>query len=190
MPSLPTQELRNEIYFYVAHAEETVTIFDISHSYFKLRTPALAQTCRQIRQESRDVFASETPRYATKFVTRLTNFRAEHLPYALDKLPGPAESVQRSYLLKVFVDNTWWNYLSDLAELDRGMRVGSRKDFEIDFDPKSFDVESCRPWLRARREGRAGEEDPHVGKIVEAFELAFERYGKGRSATMEEMMVG
>lgn len=169
-------EIRNKIYELAAQ-HESVSMRDGDLLY----SPPLSLTCRQVREEYKGIYLEEAPKHAETMCVHVWNFRcattnpflnAQGLPF----LPGP----HRKYILRMFLDNTWTRLQFQRFFFKLALPRGSTTDFEIRYNPKSFDEEYLRQTVPRmawyNKDGTLSQTSTTWERMVNAIYRAFDRY--------------
>ncbi|KAK3722493.1 hypothetical protein LTR37_002485 [Vermiconidia calcicola] len=185
-------EVRNHIYEFAA---KDVKELDVNVDG-TIRGHPLFQACRQTRAEFRQWAIDEGFGQATKINVRLENFG--HIAGNLDLMallrgfPAPAEDIQRTLILRVFLTNDFPKhkdqirmliYQSQPTDLDNSL---PEYRLEINWDPHTFDEHACRQVLaelrasyRSTYQGTQQPLNKYV-RVERAFKNAFRRYSGHR----------
>ena len=176
-------EIRNSIYEFSACNIDTVSVRVGGILYL----PPLSLVCRQVREEFQQIYLDEAAKYATTMKIHLTNFvhttATRNIANTYAAVPPPLIDVDRRYVLRIFLTNTFDTYLQHLRSLcfppvaDKGIGC----PVEIRYDPKTFDVQYCQQLLPKMRWAIGGQHVVTDSKrdwkeTEKGFEEAFNRY--------------
>ena len=168
-------EIRNTIYEYAVRNTEKISLRRDRIFY----CPPLSLVCHQMRDEYRQIYLEEAPKYATNVNVHTTNFEHRSAAWSLMSsvahLPETVAEVERKFTVHILLTNVWDRYRHQLRLPEK---VGTRREYgvHIDWDPKTFDYQSSREdflKLKFCFRGRKAGKWPQIDR---AFEDAFERY--------------
>ena len=188
-------ELRNLIYEFVAKSTTSISVRENTILYCL----ALSLVCRQSRDEYKNIYVDESPKYASRVSIHLTNFvtsspKSGAASRIHEVLPDPALGVERSFNIRVFMTNFWDRHRLDLRNfIERGDFLKTEFDLEIVWDPKTFDMEFLRETMQKLRfcHARNGLNPGNIVwrteliwlKVEKALMQAFERYAPPARST-------
>lgn len=178
-------EIRNTVYEYTARNSETISIGLNGILY----SPPLSLVCRQLREEYEKIYIDEAPRCASTIKIHLVNFvhktATKNVFDVVGARPQLEGDIERKYVFRVFLTNTFDHYLEQLRSLHLADNEEDGRNHcrvEVFYQPKTFDVQYCQQLLPKLRWNVSGDHGSPKSRsewrmIEEAFEVAFKRYG-------------